>query len=172
MFITLVSWPKAQCQSFSEKYWVRRMSKINRYKFWWVQCTTAGPNSKATGWKLYTWSRPTVLYDPRSSFPTAYPPTANVLLDSKLFPHSCRPCWVGMLRFLMLILTTFSPLGAAPGWYKVDAYVKYKISGGGGGPQPSLEPIYWLRIHFLSITISQKYFAWADSKLPCQVPVS
>lgn len=132
MFITLVSWPKAQCQSFSEKYWVRRMSKINRYKFWWVQCTTAGPNSKATGWKLYTWSRPTVLYDPRSSFPTAYPPTANVLLDSKLFPHSCRPCWVGMLRFLMLILTTFSPLGAAPGWYKVDAYVKYKISGGGG----------------------------------------
>ena len=32
----------------------------------------------------------------------------------------------------MLILTTFSPLGAAPGWYKMDAYVKYKISEGGG----------------------------------------
>ena len=30
----------------------------------------------------------------------------------------------------MLILTTFSPLGAAPGWYKADTYVKYKISGG------------------------------------------
>ena len=106
------------------------MSKINQYKFWWVQCTTAGPNSKATGWKLYTWARPTVLYDPRSSFPTAYPPTANVLRDSKLFPHFCQPCCGGMLRFLMLILTTFSPLGAAPGWYKMDAYVKYKISGG------------------------------------------
>lgn len=42
----------------------------------------------------------------------------------------------------MLILTTFSPLGAAPGWHKMDAYVKYKISGGGGNPQTSLEPIY------------------------------
>lgn len=69
-------------------------------------------------------ARPTVFYDPRPSFPTAYPPTANDLPDLKLFPHSCRPCRVGMLRFLMVILTTVSSLCAALGWFKADAYVK------------------------------------------------
>lgn len=49
---------------------------------------------------------------------------ANGLHDLKLLLLSCRPCCVGMLRFLMLILTTFSRLCAALRWFKVDAYVK------------------------------------------------
>lgn len=108
-------------------------------------------------------ARPTVFYDPRPSFPTAYPPTANDLPDLKLFPHSCRPCRVGMLRFLMVILTTVSSLCAALGWFKADAYVKNKIFE----KYNSNFSIYWLRIHFLYITLFlRNTLSWANSEFP------
>lgn len=109
--------------------WVYRMRKIWRYIIWWLQGSTSGLNSKANHRmeivciELHC-ARPTVFYDPRSGFPTAYSPIANGLHDRKLFPLSCMSCCVGMLRFLMLILTTFSPQCSTLGWFKADAYVK------------------------------------------------